>query len=435
MDQLDSLIKSDSIQRAASLPVPKELLLVPKVQASPALMKATFIGTSAAKKLTRPYLGIPNEVWPGVLSTDERFVAFRAKLDRECTAAYPAKIDSQGFVGSNGVPRDFTALRSCSGVKMTPSNAPVTDRRKMLEVAGLSDGYATPRHQRLARILHRLMFGSRKRGASFHFSNVSSTSNPFFEYDATWKKTMALYNLEHAEELLDLVAKDDFAGLHRHGWQFMATLVERHQPEGGQITEDGRFIPKKRMVADMQYALSGGTRGRMLEADKITPLKPWGVAPDTASAMRVRTAYGFAAGPTYFISCLLAGVREQYYENYAFTWHHTTPEQIQGKIAGAETIVGLDVTTMDQFFPAFLLDDHASWLGEYFDPRVAKLISLVNYAPYFAPSLGPGLAPYWAGNPFDKSTFKVDVGLSSGRADNPDLGKYYMTWALSLIHI
>lgn len=429
MDTLDRLLSSDLLQQQAKNAIPLDARKAPTNDLDPAITKPAFVGPSAGRKLSRAYVGVPNEVWPGALSTDPRFVAFKFELAQEATKTFPATIDSQGFAGNNGVTRDFSALASCSGLKMSPSNAPVVDRRRMLQAAKLQSGYSTPRHKRIAKLLHGLMFGSRKRAANFHFSKISSTSNPFFEYNTEWKKTMALHSLEHAETILTLVDKGDLHTLYRdHGWMFMATLVERHQAEGGTGLLTGDFVPKKRMVATREYALSGGTKGSMIEADKTGMLQWFGLPANRAAAMRVRTAYGFAAAPTYFISCLLAGVREQYYERFAFTWHHTTPEQIHAKIAGAKSIIGLDVTTMDQFFPAFLLDDHATWLGDYFDPRVTKLISLVNYAPYFAPSLGHGLPPFWAGNPFDLKSFKIDVGLSSGRADNPDLGKFYMTW-------
>lgn len=431
---MDGTILRSFVQQEAKASLPAHLTVVPKDILKDPRTIVSFVdrpgASNSTRKAVKPYVSPPNEVWPGVLSTDPRFVEFKKTLAIEATTRFPANIDSDGFADKTGVTRDFSALLSCSGIKMDPSNAPVVDREKMLADAKVSNGFVNDRHARIARALHRQMFGKRDLGASYHFSAVSSTSNPFFAYDTPWKKDMILRLLSQAEEILQKVDKDDLHGLYRdHGMMFMATLVERHQPEGGTGLLENKFSPKARKVASIEYALSGGRSGSLITADKSSMLKQhWGINPQDACAMRVRTAYGFAGAVSYFVSCWFAGMRSQYYNSGAFTWHHTTPEQIYSKIEGAEAVIGLDVTTMDQLYPSFLLDKHAEWIGEYVDPRFAKLLSWVNYAPYFAPQLGSGLKPYWAGDPRKLSTFNVDVGLSSGRADNPDLGKFYMTF-------
>lgn len=389
----------------------------------------SFHGANAFAKAKRPYPGKPNLMFPDVRSTDPDYTTFKHTLARDLTRAYPANIDADGFADESGVTGDFSALLTASGLKMTPANAPPIDRTLMLHEAGIRSDFASAQHRADAAAMHRLMFGKRVRGANMQFSRISSTSNPFFEYDVTFKKEMLIHALSNAEHVLRLVAKRDFHALRRDfGWVFASTLVERHQAEGGTGLLEGKFVPKPRKVASSEYALSGGRSGQVIVADKLGPVAEAGGDPTRSVAMRVRTAYGYGAGPTYFLTCALAGVRAQYYDRMAFTWHHTGREQIHDKIKDARAVVGVDVTTMDQFYPSFLLDFHAERMKDYFDPRIGELIQLVNYSPYFAPSLGDGLAPFWAGDPTQPDAHRIDVGLSSGRADNPDLGKYYMTW-------
>lgn len=430
----DRLILTGSTARELKAHLPRRYTDVNTAITSDPRTKIAFVPSpkhdTPKRKAVQPYVGVPNEMFPGVSSVDPRYVDFKFELAQTATRAFPAQIDENGYASANGVTRDFSALASCSGVKATPSNAPVVDRTLMSKEAGIADHFVSERHQRIARVLHREMFGRRKPGADLRFSKISSTSQPFFQYDVFWKQTMVRNLLENAERILDCVDRDDLHTLYSEfSILFSAYLVERHQPEGGTGLLEGNYVPKPRRVADMEYALSGGKKGRMLTADKIGLLRDvWGVDTSKASAMRVRTAYGFAGAITYFMSCWFVGNREYYYDEYGFTWHHTTREQIYDKLKDGVALIGLDVTTMDQLYPKFLLDAHAEWLADYGDRRFAKLVSWVNRAPYYAPQLGVGLDPFWAGDPRRLETFNIDLGLSSGRADNPDLGKFYMTW-------
>jgi hypothetical protein len=48
--------------------------------------------------------------------------------------------------------------------------------------------------------------------------------------------------------------------------------------------------------------------------------------------------------------------------------------------------------------------------------------------PAFALSVGKNRDPLWMGDPTDPTTFTQDMGLTSGRADNPDIGKLWGTF-------
>lgn len=407
--------------------LPDRYLEVSKAILTDSRSRFSFGKGQPQKRILRPYFHRPNEVWPGLLSTDPGFVQFKSQFARIASRDFPVSVDADGF-STTGITRDFSALLSCSGVKMSRANAPFSSRELVFRDLGIQNRYKNERHQRIFRAIHRQMFGKRVKDTPYHFSMVSSTSAPFFAFSAPEKQTMIRWLLENAETVLDMVDRDDLDGLRaKFGIVVLSTLVERHQPEGGTgILGPGPFEPKKRMVNDRQRAESGGRTGRLVEASK-TDITEGVYGLNDALAMRVRTAYGLCGALSYFLSCFLASSRAHYFEEYGYTWHHSTPDQIKSKLDGMETIIGMDVTTMDQLMPSFLLEEHATLCEDYFDRRVAKLIRWINGAPYYAPQLTYGESPFFMGDPRDANTFKVDVGLSSGRPDNPDLGKWYMT--------
>jgi hypothetical protein len=146
------------------------------------------------------------------------------------------------------------------------------------------------------------------------------------------------------------------------------------------------------------------------------------------AAMRVRTAYAVNGQINFLITALMSQIRAVYFSRYAHTYHHTTPDKIYDKLVGVGAVVGADMTTMDQLIPSMVLDRHALLMGTYYDPRLTKLLRWFNGMPAFALSIGLGRDPVWIGDPRDPSTFTQDMGLTSGRADNPDLGKLWGTF-------
>lgn len=199
-------------------------------------------------------------------------------------------------------------------------------------------------------------------------------------------------------------------------------LGERAQPDKWQ---DGK--PKARHVSSPEAALAA--RAETFAADKISPVKEmFGV--DGIAGMRIRTVYAMAGTVSYLMTCFMSMARAHYFHEYAFTWHHTTGSEILQSLQerDASWSVGIDVTQMDQHVPSFFLDFYAEKWADRVDPRLAKIFSLFNRAPYYAPQLTAGGQPFWAGNPLSAEGFTTYVGLSSGRPDNPDIGKYWMTF-------
>lgn len=386
--------------------------------------------TPGVRSALRPYVGMPIQVHPGVLSADPQFDAFKFELAVELSKMYPPNIDDHGFADETAVTRDYSALLTTSGLKMGQANVPPKDRSKMLADAGIINGWASPRHKRIGEALHRFIFGHRVPGASAHFQLASSTTAP-----SHWggpgsqlqKQFMFRDLATNVDDVLRLVDDTNLLELYRrYGIMNLMKLVERQQSEGVIDLLGGDLTPKKRLVADFEYMMTGGHGGSRIEASKTKYTRDmFGLKYGVGT--RVRTAYGLCGQINALMTMVLAGSREYYFDEGEYTWHHTTPDQIYDGIRDFVEIIGFDATTMDQFFPTFFLQEHVRLLGDYFDPRYVKLVNWVNGAPYYAPQLGENMDPFFVGDPRDPDSFNVDVGLSSGRADNPDLGKWYMT--------
>lgn len=369
----------------------------------------------------RPYAGLPNVVYPGMLSTDPRYVRYLVELARVMTQNHPASITPHGF-SLTGVVGDYSALKTMSGIKMWQANAPIRDNTVLLLDKGLATDFKNERHRRIAKLLWQAMF-NKLTPTSARLSAVSSSTIPHFVRDVADKKIILYHALDHLEPLLDMVWKDDFLGaFEEYGFIIASVLGERGQADGW---KDGH--PKERMIITPEDALASNPH--QVSSSKTRFLEDIYGYTDV-SGMRVRTVFAMAGVVSYVITCLMAMARENYLSEYEFCWHHTTPEHILDELqsAGLAYCTGIDVTQMDQHVPAFFLEFYAQqWEGRV-DERLAKVFRLMNHAPYFAPQLAPGLSPFWMGDPFHKEGFFTNVGLASGRPDNPDIGKFWMTF-------
>lgn len=378
----------------------------------------------------RPYVGVPGPIISGLLSVDPRIDEVKHFLALEFSKQLKPNIDADGFADYTAVTRDFSAMLTATGVKASAANAPPTNRTKMLEEAGIASSFQSERHERIFKAMHRIIFKNRVPEAPMSFQVRSSSTMPtwYRGQGSQFQKQSMIHhlgtNLHHIFEMLE---RDDLRGLYQdYEMYFGMKLVERAQSEGVKDILNGDYTPKPREVADQLYAQSGGKEGRRYVSSKTSVTKDiFGLKYGIGA--RIRTAYAVCGQINMILGLFLAGTRARYLVEAGYTWHHTTPEALFQDIKEFEHVIGMDVKTMDQFFPKFLLDMHSDLMGTYYDKRLGKLVAYINGLPYYAPQLTEGGAPFWAGDPRDPRSFTIDPGLSSGRTDNPDLGKWYMT--------
>lgn len=414
--------------------LPQGMLDVPRAFLKDPRSKRAFPNNSGKMRVTKPYVSAPNAVFADhtnskegvpLWSVNKDYRKFCNILDKELSSAHQPE-SHDGF-STNGITGNFSAVNSVSGIKAIPGNAPVVDADSMIEDKNLAMDFNSPRHKRIFNALWDLMF-SRLEESGTSLSRISSSTIPIFTASVPEKQMFLEQILNNLDDVLDLVMKDKFVELQRkYGLALAYVLGERHQPDGGKW-EDGKFIPKPRYGFTREGIFSNDPEiHKQIEIDKTSHLKEvYGL--ENCSAMRVRTVFGLAGFVTYLLSCLFNMARSHYLTEYSYTWKHSTREQIFEKVKDNSWAVGLDVTQMDQHVPSWFLDAYADKWADHVHPGLAKLIKLMNTAPYFCPQLAPGESPFWVGNPYDPRGFWPRPGLASGRPDVPDLGKFWMTF-------
>lgn len=349
----------------------------------------------------------------GINSLNPQYVKFKVALRDFLNENFKTTVNDDGFAVGQPIVGNFDALEAATGVPMYPLNTPPSDNLPLLNELGIeTQGFKTKRHQKIFECIFDCMFGTYK-PANTYVSKPSSSTFPFhLSGEESWDAKIGMANkvLGSIDVWLDLIAKGDWIKLAAEYKTIMCYILSvRHQPERGS--------------KDRRVNLEDGTT---TIAEKYAHLLELGV--ENASAMRVRTVYGLCGVINYVMSTMWTARREHYFHEYAATWHHTGPDQLFESLKGLVDQIGLDVTQMDQTVPRWFLEAYTARLPSIMDDRIAKLVSFVNGAPYFAAALGPNSTNFLMGDPFDQSTWDINVGLASGRWDNPDIGKLWMTF-------
>jgi hypothetical protein len=203
----------------------------------------------------------------------------------------------------------------------------------------------------------------------------------------------------------------------------------RVQPDKVDVDQHGNYVSKDRYIWDLDYALSGGARGKIWKADKRINTKDFHIKGHFR--MRKRVVFGTAGWLNYFLNAIFNGFREHYLHEYEFTWKHRTADQIQDKIARYKHFIGFDVHQYDSTFAPFMFDRWEDNLRNYVRDDVVDLIHYGLHSPFYQPNVKVGGSEkLQIGDPLNPEHFKFNYGLPSGIPPNPDLGKLMMTFAL-----
>jgi hypothetical protein len=391
--------------------------------------------TKQAKRVfSRKLRSQPNLLWAtpedqarnkGITSMDPGYIKTKADAQRLFSQQWKVETDDDGFVIGAPVTSNFSSMLSASGMAMNPTNVPPSSNEVMLAQAGvLTTGFTSYRHERIAKSMFKCMFGKHKT-ASLSIAKASSTCFPDWqagEGSYQYKISLIHYILDHLEYVLDLIDKDDWHTLRVVFRMVMCYNIGfRAQADEAELDSNGNVIgPKKRKVLDL------------MGVERVADKEHFTRTPNTFG-MRMRTVYGMCGAINYLLSAFMVGRREHYFSEYGATWHHTGPQQIYDAIVNCRGIVNLDVTQMDQRVPAWFLDYYCDQLEQVFDKRLVKLVRYLNRAPYYGGGLADGMDNFFMGDPADPSTWNIEVGLASGRADNPDLGKYWMSMVYTCV--
>lgn len=403
--------------------------VIPKGQSdnwAPITSTKGFTRRMNAKRKNRGIL-----VYPEILSDSSDFLSMMSTLAVEATESVKVEVDEFGTLGPDAVPGDFYQLLTTAGHGMNPISVPPVSNVLIREKLGLASGFITPRDRQIFDTLVKLMF-ARSTASNVAIRREASTGAPDYVNDVIKKKTELRFALENMEEFLDDVDHDRLLKLYvDFNAPIVSTTGERVQADTVTL-KDGVFSSKDREVNDELAARSGLKEGHRRPADKRVFKDGQEVRGHFGG--RRRSVYGMSFVPNYVLATFCSSWRKVYLEEFAFTWKHRTESEILGKMNMYKHIVGFDVKQFDQSVANWMVDAFTEELANYCDPRLAKLVRLMFKAPYIVPypwadgTSDEEFNPLFGDNPFDISSFNLDVGLPSGIAINPDCGKLFMVW-------
>lgn len=373
----------------------------------------------------------------GIWSDDPRMFRTQIELAEHLSSTLQPQVDSQGFAGPNAIISDFNSLRNVSGFFMNPISIPLMSNDVLASELNLTKGFLSDRDEKIFRALHQYMFRTIV-PSSMAIRKTASSGAPYFTSALDEKKkALAVFNT-HSADILHRFARGELERLYDDFGLFCSTYMGvRTQPDT--VTVNGKHAtPKPREVNDRDYAISRGKKGHRGPADKTVHL-PNGQTVQGLFAMRRRSVYAYPAMYNYFVTQFFAPLRAHYLNDAEFTFKHRTPESIAEKLRSFKSVRGFDVKQFDQSVLAYLLDAFVGCFSGFVKEEVLFFLRSILRQPIYMPhpavvnASGPERdpAPFnpCLGDPFDLSSFNLEVGLPSGIGPNPDIGKFLMTFA------
>lgn len=373
---------------------------------------SVFGGNQSTRRLSAAYSPSGSKIVvqnsDGVIrSTDPVFNRYMNRLADELDKMFPPRMSDNGFLLS-GAATSFSKIKTIAGMKMIPMNVPTLNNVSVQKDYGLKPFPQSELDLEIARTVLRLCL---KAGdpSSGTISRISSTTIPYFTSAMPLKQRIVREAFADLPRIIDASYDDNLDAMYALGIIPYSVLVQRLQQDS---VVDG--VGKIRRVR--------GLEGVFLNADKRKAIDALDPKLEGAAA-RVRTAYALSGRMSYLMSCFMQHFRG-YLDRYEFTWKQRSFNDMRDKMHDLAWVRGFDATQMDTTLPYSFALIFCKHMSEQFGGAFDGLFSYMNHAGIFVPD------PDGSGRVgLSKSgvTSASWVGLSSGRPDNPDMGKMWMT--------
>lgn len=385
------------------------------------LFRSTGRTGAARRNREAPFREGPIETMKDISSWDEANLRKMDKTSVVLTEKFQDSTDSAGRVGANAVRSNFLGLRHIPGLPMIPATFPLADNTHKREAAGLADGPINPKHELIFRATVRLFFSGLE-NQGLKIARGSSTGCPEFQKSMTAKLTTAVAALANAEAAGQLYLYGKFEEaflLYDFGGCYYVVYREQMSDkvsylQTGDKVDKSHFVSKDRKVAPVEFAISGGRKGDMITASKDPQrLADMGFfIPEGFFCTRRRTAMACPFTSNAPIMVIAQAVRARIYDEYAYSFHHTTRLNKQEKVAAWDFCIATDVSDHDTFWPGWLLDlicDELAQMGfaDWWIEILRTTMRLPVYVSAPAPDQGHILIGDWR-EP------RMNVGLPSG---------------------
>nr|UQT02510.1 P2 [Red mite associated cystovirus] len=344
------------------------------------------------------------ELLPGMYSFDYEVLSFLRDLSNDANKRFEVDLDAEGFT-KTGIHTTFDSLRCPAGYFQTPMSYTTVDNAEYRKELGLSSGY-TPRQRAIAEEVWRLILSEAKPSA-VNVAKLSTGGMRRFSSSVQWKLDFANFITQpiEFERMLDAVDKDDVFTLANKYETIYATYIQKR----GQVDRPDKI----RYVFDLEYALSGGTKGKPFPTDKKVVIdgREW----DDFSAIRARVVH---AGPwtiNCFLQVLATGHMQAMFKRFPKTFHINTRDEIKSVVDG-NYIFCSDVTEYDRSMSRDAIEVAHDMMREVWDERMVKASWRLFTAPYYARPLGLESGKgQWVRNPMDWEE-ELFAGNRSGHA-------------------
>lgn len=347
------------------------------------------------------------EMLPGVYSFDDTFLGFLRKLSHGLNDVLPVDLGRNKFVGPTGIHTGFDRLRTVTGYSSTPMSYTPVDNSRLLTELNLTSGFKTDRHRRIYDELYHLVFSNWK-PTSVKAAKHSNFGFPMaFMFDAEYKMEFARNAYANINDICYKMGKRDFASLASdHGMVFLYNLNRR-----GQVDSPG----KVRNVNDLEYAISGGARGRRFATDKKVVID--GKAYDDFSATRDRVVQGFPWAINCIMQAVMSGHMYGMFDMFPSTFHHTSNQPIVDAVVATNDAYSSDVSQYDETMDREKISRMFDVMADYWPEPIVDMCRAACIAGYYARPLdvngGRGVV---IGDPMDPFHFPVHAGNRSGWA-------------------
>lgn len=376
----------------------------------------------SAPALTRPAKSRHLTIIPGLLnsqdgiSVSDTYANFLKDMYEEYVSAFPKSEVRNGVSTGFGVTDDGTAILTAAGFPMEPMGYPPIR---------FTDEHVPPKNARHLKILDEFLKAVASKWQvrdSVKIRKDASTGFPSFNISIDYKCGVIAHVLANLDKFLNDLSGDREKLLKDYDMMFAFHVGRRQQA-------DSHIKPgeaKKREATDLLLALTGnGDRpvaDRNVTQSSRAPL---------LQRTRSRLVYAGPGTLNYITTFFFSGIRDYYLNEFEHTYKLRGAEDLQSRMNGKYP-VGVDVKQFDQNYPKWFRRAVFAQLRNVFDERFVsaaeKLWTSAVYCP--PPSTNDKRYPgCWFGDPFDPST-EIELGLPSGVAYNPDVGKFFATFTL-----
>lgn len=357
---------------------------------------------------------VPNE-----RSTSVEYLDF---LDIACdlyNRELKPSLDDEDYVGPTGVHASHDSMRTppAYGMKQV-TYLPVNNAAKRAEL-GLPKTWLRERDRQIFRKVFDLAL------SSWHIIDLKVAKNsksglPWLEYEVDKKIEMirtVLSSEKNFNIVLDSVLKGNLVRLFK---DLRYVMVFVHNVRW-QVDKIG----KERLIADLEYALSGGKRGKLYPSDKRVVIN--GKEYPKFSACRLRLIQGLSLLPAAMEQIKFAGHMKHIFVRFPKTWHHRDVDEILSRLSIEDEIEAGDVSDYDSTAAWFMFEEFLSVMSEYYSPGEVEHTRMTLQAPYLSPPVEQGGSKIWVGNPTVVADFSLQAGIRSGHPSVSCLGKLLKT--------